>query len=121
MSKDMLKEYFSQRKELNTEPRHDFEKELIETLKKRIEQIETRRRWYSILGIISLIILTCVAISRYVSLDGLKSISSFSSNLNASNLIMVSLLFTIIFIASYQISTLEIRSLRRQIKEMKSK
>lgn len=121
MSKDMLKEFFSQREDLNTEPRHDFEKELIESLNRRIEQLETRRRWYSVLMIISFIVMACVAISRYVSLDTLTGIGGFSYELNASNLIMASLLFTIIFISSYQISTLEIRSLKRQIEEMKNK
>ncbi len=115
MSKDILKEYFSQQKSLDSQPREGFKEELIERLNRRIYRLECRRRFYSALLAVSLVALCAVVVIYYVPLS---AISMPAINLSPTYLLAMLLLLTAILVTSHIICTKEMRELKRRLSEM---
>lgn len=112
MNNDILKEYFSEHKSLNIEPRTEFKQELINSLNRRITRLKQRQKCYSILLTISIVVMCGVFIGCLMSsID----IEIPVIEISPTYLLLISMIFTTIFITSYILNTIQIRELRRQL------
>lgn len=112
MNNDVLKEYFLERESLDIEPRKEFEKELVKSLNRRIARLKQLQIYYSILLTISIVVMCGVLIGYLMpSIE----IEIPKIEISPMYLLLVSMSFTIIFIASFILNTMQIRELRRQL------
>ncbi len=112
MNRDILKEYFERQESLDLKPRDEFKEELIRSLNNRIDLLVKRQMCYTILLAILVVALLIWLICRYLPM---LHIALPAIDISPIFVLLTSLLFTIIFIASYLINLIELRELRRQL------